>query len=320
MKERSLTVTSLIPISEIEVFLPLKLEKILEKTGKKDEELSLIRKGLVPTHTKLEEDERATVDYITTKDLDRDNEIVVPEGGVLRHYLKNPVVLWAHNYSQLPIGKSLWIKSDDKGLISKTQYARHDFAEKVYSYRKDGYPLAKSIGFIPTDWIYGEDLTKEQARELNLNYSEARKAFAIYTKWILLEYSDVPVPANPEALELAKSKGLVVPSRTNIKSEDPIDTTTIVDPKIIAIDKLIFERLDRIEANLKTLAKYMKVNLKCLKAVLDEAKKATEEEKITAEEIKSMLRTELKLTKSTKSDISMSDIAEAIKRGKVMLN
>jgi HK97 family phage prohead protease len=169
-----------------------------EKLGIKAEDVEFIRKGIVPSDTQFEEGERAAVSYITTKDVDRDGEIVEPFGVDLEAYRKNPVVLFGHNYSELPIGKNLWIKSDDRGLIAKTQYASHEFAQKVYEYRKEGMPLAQSIGFIPIKW---EDNTDKS------NKSWSRR----YTKWHLLEYSDVPVPANPEAVAIAVSKGLIQP-------------------------------------------------------------------------------------------------------------
>jgi len=70
----------------------------------------------------------------------------------------------------------------------------------VYEYRRDGFPLAQSIGFIPVDW---EDYNEEEAKS---NNGARRK----YTKWILLEYSDVLVPSNPEALQIAEEKGLLI--------------------------------------------------------------------------------------------------------------
>lgn len=159
-------------------------------------QVEFVRKGLVPSDVQFEDGERAAVSYITTRDIDRDGEIVEPDGVDLESYRKNPVVLFGHDYSQLPIGKNLWIKADERGLIAKTQYASHEFAEKVYEYRKEGMPLAQSIGFIPLKWEDNPDKS---------NKSWSRR----YTKWHLLEYSDVPVPANPEAVNIAVSKGLL---------------------------------------------------------------------------------------------------------------
>lgn len=166
-----------------------------ERIGIKAEDVELVRKGIVPSDVQFSEGERAAVSYITTRSIDRDQEVVDPDGADMEDYRKNPVVLFGHNYSELPIGKNIWIKSDDKGLIAKTVYANHDFAKTVYDYRKDGFPLAQSIGFIPLEW---EDSPKD--------IKGCRRR---YKKWALLEYSDVPVPANPDAVNIAVSKGLV---------------------------------------------------------------------------------------------------------------
>lgn len=182
------------------------------------DEAELIRKGITPADLKIDEGERAIVSYITTAAKDRDGEIVLPQGADLKFYRKNPVVLFGHDYKSLPIGKNMWIKTDEKGLIAKTKYAEHEEAEKVYQYRKSGFPLAESIGFIPIKayskrwkeggyaWDEGDLRILEQ--DFGLSASTLADVWTVYTKWSLLEYSDVAVPANPEAIQLAKSKGL----------------------------------------------------------------------------------------------------------------
>lgn len=158
-------------------------------------DVEYLRKGLVPSEVQFDEGEQAAISYITTRDIDRDGEIVEPSGADLEAYRKNPVVLFGHKYGELPIGKNIWIKQDDRGLIAKTVYAKHDFAQTVYNYRRDGFPLAQSIGFIPVEWENEPQDVKGCRRR--------------YRKWALLEYSDVPVPANPEAVNIAVSKGLL---------------------------------------------------------------------------------------------------------------
>lgn len=192
--------------------LPDKAQEIAEKYDKSEDDILFIRKGITPNDLEIDEDERAVISYITTKNVDRDKEIVDPDGAVLRDYKKHPVVLFGHKYHELPIGRNEWIKADDKGLIAKTIYANHEEAEKIFQYRKDGFPLAESIGFVPLEWEdYESDNEKSQK-----NGGAKRK----YTKWILLEYSDVPIPSNPEALQVAISKGLIPERRkTDMKSE-----------------------------------------------------------------------------------------------------
>lgn len=185
-----------------------------------NDELMLVRKGLTPEDIKIEEGERSIISYISTMCSDRDNEVLLPKGAMLKDYKKNPVVLFCHEHRGLPIGKNIWIKTDSKGLIAKTQYAKHQEADNIYNYRKDGFPLAESVGFIPLEYnTKGEDGWDKAIENW---ISEYEKAYGnkpddstvsglnrIYKKWLLLEYSDVPVPSNPEALQIAISKGIV---------------------------------------------------------------------------------------------------------------
>ena len=182
--------------------------------GFKGKEVELIRKGLEVNRTEFEPGERAVVSYISTAAVDRDGEVMRPDGAVLSEYRRHPIVLWAHRYHELPIGRNAWIKADDKGLRAKTIYANHDFAQTVYRYRRDGFPLAQSIGFIPLESFTSHDA--HFADELKavvdqgwVDKTEAPRVRAVHKRWLLYEYSDCVVPVNPEALTVAVSKGLV---------------------------------------------------------------------------------------------------------------
>lgn len=194
-------------------------KKIANQIGKEfDIDLSktpYIRKGLVPSDIKFEDNETASIDYITTKGVDRDADIVLPQGAILNHYETHPIVLYCHNYKlangELPLGRSMWIKSDKNGLISKTQYYTEDpdcMGAKVWRYRKAGFPMAKSIGFIPISYVMVEDLNEKMMKSFGLDENNIKGAERIFTKWAMTEYSDVPIPSNPEALQVAIAKGL----------------------------------------------------------------------------------------------------------------
>ncbi|SMB97967.1 phage prohead protease, HK97 family [Thermanaeromonas toyohensis ToBE] len=128
----------------------------------------------------------------TTPTRDRWGEIVDPQGVVLDNYRKNPVFLWAHNYQVLPIGKSLAERVTPQGIEFDIKFDLADpFAQQVYRKYKDGFLRATSIGFIPLEW---QDFEDSQGRG------------RIYKKWELLELSAVPVPANPDALQMALTK------------------------------------------------------------------------------------------------------------------
>ena len=141
----------------------------------------------------IDEKERTLTAYVSTNARDRMNEVMLADGVDFSKFKKNPVVLFAHDYRQPPIGRALWIKRDGEGIMSKMQFANTEFAQEVFSLYKDGFMKAFSVGFIPKE-VEDGDGEKTPRRT--------------YKKWELLEYSAVPVPANPEALMLAVSKGL----------------------------------------------------------------------------------------------------------------
>lgn len=188
-----------------EVGLPQEvIVDIVDKVGKSPDEIPFVRKGytMKPEDVSFKEGERAAIDFITTESIDRDFEVIEPNGVDISHYKLHPVVLFGHNYRDLPIGKSAWLKkgktkSGADGLIAKTIYAETPEAERVWQYRRSGFPLAKSIGFVPLEW---ETYNEEKFRKTGVRRR--------YTKVLLLEHSDVSVPSNPEALEIAVSKGL----------------------------------------------------------------------------------------------------------------
>lgn len=201
-----------------------KLLQIVKDVCAVDADTPYLRKGLVPEDLKFEESERATIEYITTKSPDRDREIVLPKGGDLSHYVKNPVVLWCHQNSTLPLGTNMWVKTDDMGLIAKTRYSKDEYADRVYKYLKEGFPLANSIGFIPQAVIEQKNFDGLDLKLMGLENINISQADRIFTKWLMLEYSKVPVPANQDAIQIAISKGLNVP-----KTDYFVVTSTIED-------------------------------------------------------------------------------------------
>ena len=142
----------------------------------------------------IDKGERTLTAYVSTNARDRMDEVLDPAGVDLTKFKKNPVVLFAHDYSSPPIGKALWIKKDGDGILSKVQFANTAFAEEIFQLYQGGFMKAFSVGFIPKDYTDG-DGEKSPRRT--------------YNKWELLEYSAVPVPANPEALALSIQKGIL---------------------------------------------------------------------------------------------------------------
>lgn len=173
----------------------------------------LVRKGLVPDTVEPVEGRERTVRFVISTDaVDRDNDTIDPKGWDLKAYLKNPVVLWAHDYRALPVGRAVSVVMRDGQLISDMEFATHDFAETVYQLVKGGFLKATSVGFRPSKYVINDE-------RQGLDFKEQE----------LMEYSIVPVPANPEALidlRAAKAAGIdvgpvVAWAKAVLKTEEP---------------------------------------------------------------------------------------------------
>lgn len=140
---------------------------------------------------------------ISTEAVDRQGDIVRAAGGQFENYLKNPVVLFAHDYSDFPIAKTLTLqKKPGIGVIARFQfpkwgtYPKADIARKLWD---EGLLNAASIGFNPI-------------KSINLDPNKPWGPQE-YTEWELLEFSLVPVPANQEAVRMALRDGRVKSSK-----------------------------------------------------------------------------------------------------------
>lgn len=148
-----------------------------------------------------EEQDRVLRFITSTEAEDRDGDIIEIDGWKLDNYLKNPVILYGHNYEGLPVGKSINIQKDsiNKKLIQDVKFPtkeEYEFADTVYRLAKADYLNATSVGFI--------GLQSEPRLDEKGNYLGKR-----YKKQELLETSIVPVPSNPTALMEARSKGII---------------------------------------------------------------------------------------------------------------
>ena len=129
--------------------------------------------------------------YISTSTPDRYGEIMKPEGCDFSGYRKNPVVFFGHRSRDLPIAKNEKIVIDDSGVLAVTKFDTSDFAKEIFRLNAEGFLNSWSIGFVPK---------KMKSQKLNVNDKE--QDYLCIEEWELLEYSSVPIPANPDAVNL----------------------------------------------------------------------------------------------------------------------
>jgi HK97 family phage prohead protease len=128
---------------------------------------------------------------VSSSALDRHGENIEVQGINTKEYMSNPVVLWAHNYENLPLGKVLKTWKSDGKLMARIAFATDivPFAKTVYDLIKAGVINAVSIG----------GLVKEYAQE------KGQTDYTKIAKLDMVELSVVPVGANPEALVTSKA-------------------------------------------------------------------------------------------------------------------
>jgi HK97 family phage prohead protease len=127
---------------------------------------------------------------ITTSTTDHYGDRVSPEGGDLSVYLKNPAVLWAHATDQPPVGVATQIEVSSWGIRAAWRWASSAFAQQIKALWDENILRATSIGFIP------------------LEYEPNQTGGFDISKWRLLEFSVVPIGANPEAVRKITALGL----------------------------------------------------------------------------------------------------------------
>jgi len=127
-------------------------------------------------------DQLKIVGYASTADTDRVGDVIVPDAwtkGGLDNYLKNPILLFNHNYSQ-PIGRATNIEVDARGLKIEASISKS--AGPTYGLVKDGVLSTFSVGFTTRDVDYNQQTDGYIIRDAEL-----------------LEVSVVSVPCNQEA-------------------------------------------------------------------------------------------------------------------------
>ena len=209
----------------------------------------------------IDEKEQTITAFVSTGARDRMGEELDPKGVDFGSFRKNPVVLWAHDYSSPPIAKALWIKRDGDGVVSKMKFANTEFAKEIFTLYKDGFLKAFSVGFKPIKWEDGDGEKQPRRR---------------YTDWELLEYSAVPVPANPEALTLAIQKGVLKQEVIRAAMEKSISDEGIVlcdDVPVIIPPIVEVKKFDELEAEIKLLKEK---NEAANKFIDEQAKEITE--------------------------------------------
>lgn len=160
--------------------------------------MTTIRKTFPVTRKTIDAEAGIYEAMISTEDVDRDGDVLLAEGVQLDNFLRNPVVLFGHQYNSVDavVGKAIEVAAiPGQGLRARFQFADASVNPKADIVRRlwaGEFLNATSVGFIPK--------ASMPRREEGRN-GETRGL--VFQQWELLEFSIVPVPANQSALRLA---------------------------------------------------------------------------------------------------------------------
>ena len=168
---------------------------------------------------------------------DRDGDIIMVSGWQMENFLKNPVFLYAHNHSGVPIGSATKVirRKNPARLEFHEKFPTegvYPFADMILSLFQEKVLNASSVGFLPQKW---EELSKDEQDE-NRFFPGRR-----FIKQELLELSACAVPSNPSALQVnSLAKTIMAMPLNQIKEMmDPKDRDLILEQ--LAVKDVEFE-------------------------------------------------------------------------------
>ena len=168
-----------------------------------DEQLPSLIQRLAPSVVLPDTPEAAPSDrtitfVLSTPEVARDGHTLAANGWDTESYMRNPVVLFAHDNSSTDtvIGRMDRIWTDGDRLTGQVRFMEaslNPLAETVYQMVRQGFLSAVSVGFIPLDGKPAK--------------GRGHGAFD-FTRQELLEVSVVPVGAHPAALVMGRAAAI----------------------------------------------------------------------------------------------------------------
>lgn len=157
---------------------------------------------------------------ITTDAVDRDGEVLVPQGCNSKDWERNPVLLWMHDMSR-PVGRGVALRRMERSLE-----ADFSFAPRPAGYEGEWHPdfargmvESGAVSAVSVGATYMRHGVRQATQRDKDTYG--RDCERVISHWSLHEVSLVSVPANQEALLTAIRKGYV--TREQVRSFLAID-------------------------------------------------------------------------------------------------
>ena len=120
---------------------------------------------------------------------DRAGDLIIARGWELESYLRNPVVLWAHQHCLPPIARSVSTRVEGESLIATIEFAETPFAQEIKHLYLTGFMNGVSVGF--------------RALETEPRKAAGGRRGTVFRRQELLEISAAPVPLHPQTLAIS---------------------------------------------------------------------------------------------------------------------
>jgi HK97 family phage major capsid protein/HK97 family phage prohead protease len=233
---------------------------------------------------------------MSTESKDRMGDIIEQSGWNLREFKKNPIALFQHDH-RMPIGTWENVRVEGKKLIGRLKLAKEGTSQIVDDVRRlieQGILKAVSVGFSAQEY---EPLEKDDA------WGPLR-----FKKVTLLETSVVSVPANAEALAVAK--GLTISNETRrllLKSASVEGAKERLKRGVSAVPKkpttrgLPMKLGEKIQAAEERLEELRESVSDIVKSAEDEGRDLTDEEATQIEELEGQIEAAQKSINGLKS-------------------
>lgn len=154
----------------------------------------------------------------TTDSVDREGEILLSDGWDFKNYLKNPVVLWGHQWESMPIGAVTEIDTSQQGkIIMKGVFAPTAAGQEVRKLYDSGILRTVSVGYIVKE-RQGPVISKKEMAELTF----------------------CAIPANPDALSTHEVKALKSIDKL-VKDEEKTPEEEVTKDDVKSPDKVQVE-------------------------------------------------------------------------------
>jgi len=212
-------------------------------------------------HFRALREESREVDFVCSTESVDSYGSIIKQNWDLRRFKQNPVVLWAHESRELPVGQASNTRVEKDALVATIKLATakaNPHAENVWQSILEGTLRGLSVGFYPREVRFEKH---DDVEVMVLDDNE------------LLELSVTPIPSNPEALAKLRSRALATKDPATPGAPPGTPANQRGEQKENHMD------LEKENAALKTTVEKREAEVRAKDADLIEARKSLETER-----------------------------------------